>query len=439
MKEEKKQSTDRELKNLPVLFFMEMHHDPATPSFIKKLLPQLKSTGYQAFLDADDENLQKNCEAFDQQMKNISGGIVVRHRIELILDLQKILFGKFSKDYASNKFCFIYLYSGPPLIPLEETIRAGERVFPLGIIPINVLSKEEAEVFDIIFTEIKQRQNTLSMLSAFNVNKNVLNNKPSSMSLSSHSAKGIYSSNNNNFFPRKNNDQLSLNNNNNNALIPPVSNSNNLSINPPVEYTGMMGKMQKLVKSNPEQVSSIFERGVFDGDFTNKDLCYFALSNVGVAKTILQRPQLANKLRLEDLIKLIKTYPHLSYLTIANLDSSSILELADRDPEAANAILKSAVQSNKLTESLGYNAALVELAKLHNQTALFLLNDSELSDVLTEDNIIDIATKRPAIITDIMSNEKIRIKIGEEAELILTQLFSLQSEQQPDTTVSPRF
>ncbi|STY29497.1 Uncharacterised protein [Legionella wadsworthii] len=215
------------------------------------------------------------------------------------------------------------------------------------------------------------------------------------------------------------------------------NNNNNISLDAVIQNKNMMVKLLEQARLNPEKISSLFKNIEFAIQFSAEELSEIALSNEKIAKVILQETLLVNRMNFEGLKNIIKIYPHTADLIIprANIGGLRLFILASINPEAANAILKTPELWIKFHDR---NTALVQLAKMHDETAQFLINNFELSNLLTDNDIIEIATSRPVILVDILSNEKIMGKMSEAGELVLGQMFSLQSKEQPPAGKSSR-
>lgn len=213
------------------------------------------------------------------------------------------------------------------------------------------------------------------------------------------------------------------------------NNNNKLSLDTETQNKNMMAKLLEQAKLNPQKISSLFKNREFAIQFSADELFELALSNEELAKVILQETLLVNRMNFEGLKNIIKNYPNTADLIIprANISGLRLYILANLNSEAANAILKTPELWVKFRDR---NATLVHLAKMHDETAQFLINNLKLSDLLTANDIIEIAASRPVILVDILGNEKMMDKIGEEGELVLAQMFSLESKEQPPAVKS---
>ncbi|WP_131782124.1 hypothetical protein [Legionella gresilensis] len=212
-----------------------------------------------------------------------------------------------------------------------------------------------------------------------------------------------------------------INNNNNTLNAEQIEKKNKLALE----------KMLQRAKTDPDLLISMFKQPRYVSQFNGAELCALALSNVKVANGLLE--QLSDKfetreISFQDIKTIIKAFPEItsSLLQRLQLGSLHLLIIADIHPEAANAILKTPKQLSILAKRPGVSSAIVILAKKHLETAKFVLNQPLLSNSLTDDNVVEIATNNPDIVDDILRNEKIMNKMSEEAQELLGTVYSLQ-------------
>lgn len=194
-------------------------------------------------------------------------------------------------------------------------------------------------------------------------------------------------------------------------------------------------KMLQRLKTEPDLVRPLFKKPQFASQFHGEQLCAFALSDIEIANGILDaiaEKFNSDEIGLKEISDVIRAYPSIAYpiLQHLNLGGLQLLSIANIHPEAANAILKTPKQFNVLAKHRGANGALVILAIKHYETAKVILNNPKLSDLLTDENLIKIATHNPNIINDILGNKKIMSRISEETEVVLGAAYSLLTNQQ---------
>lgn len=132
---------------------------------------------------ARDQSLAK------QYLKHIDYGVVGNNGVAHTEGMQKYFIDQLSKEIALSKFCFFYIYTQAP-DPFEKQVRAGEIEYPLGLIQINANNKTQAEIEEIILSEIARKSYILQT-----------SNTPKISELSSNSNSKI--SNNNNSITSK--------------------------------------------------------------------------------------------------------------------------------------------------------------------------------------------------------------------------------------------
>ncbi|MGQ3890268.1 hypothetical protein ACQUW5_14795 [Legionella sp. CNM-1927-20] len=222
-------------------------------------------------------------------------------------------------------------------------------------------------------------------------------------------------------------------------IIADINNNNNTLDSSQRELKNQIAfdKMLQRGKTQPNLVRPLFKAPQFASQFDGEQLCALALSDIEIANCILDtivEKFNAGEISFKNIRALIRTYPSISYPILQHLNVVGLQldMIADIHPEAANAILKTP-NFNNLAKKWGQNGGLVILAKKHHETAKVILKDPKLSELLTDDNLIEIATRNPNIINDIRGNKKIMRRVSEETKVALEEVYSLLPPSQQDS------
>ncbi len=102
----------------------------------------------------------KMSDAYLKETASVFGRIGLAH----VAGIQNKILNNISLEAASARFCFFNIYSMQPLDcenNLEERIRTGQLIFPLGITPIDATRKNGDEILGLIIKQIREKQEKL--------------------------------------------------------------------------------------------------------------------------------------------------------------------------------------------------------------------------------------------------------------------------------------
>ncbi|KTC88797.1 hypothetical protein OQJ15_06260 [Fluoribacter dumoffii] len=202
----------------------------------------------------------------------------------------------------------------------------------------------------------------------------------------------------------------------------------------------VMSRLLEQAKSNPAAIASIFANTEFAAQFDAQELYQLALSNEKIAKIILSQQRLVMKLERDDIMAIINAYPE---ILVKNPDLAIIIvnhpainlpwleTLMNAHPNSVVALVRGVVSNpNKFFEFVttnGYGTTLVALAKYNDQAASLILG-CDLNKWLTADNLTEIYTSQPGIISSLLDNEFLMNKIYEsDATELLAVCLSMQT------------
>lgn len=220
----------------------------------------------------------------------------------------------------------------------------------------------------------------------------------------------------------------------------PNNNNSNLNISQSELNKRVVNRLLEQAKTNPEAIATIFRNTKFAVQFDAQELTQLALSNEKIAKTILNQLELIKRLGLNDIMALINTYPGIlekepgiAVIIVQHpaINLQHLEKLMIAHPNIVVALVRAvAGNPNKFLEFVktnGFGTTLVALAKYNDKAASVILG-CEFNKWLTADNLTEIYTSRPNVISDILDNELLMNKLYEsEATELLAVCLSMQT------------
>ncbi len=220
----------------------------------------------------------------------------------------------------------------------------------------------------------------------------------------------------------------------------PNNNNNNLNISQSELNKRAVNRLLEQTKTNPEAIATIFRNTKFAAQFDAQELSQLALSNAKIAKTILNQLQLIQKLGRNHIMEIINAYPGIleqapdvAIIIVQHpaISLQCLEKLMSVHPNIVVALVRAVVSNpNKFLEFVetnGYGTTLVALAKYNDKAASLILG-CDLNKWLTADNLTEIYTSQPSIISELLDNEFLMNKLYEsEATELLAVCLSMQT------------